>query len=330
MFRVTSLTSMDDRQLNRWIKRLALLLVAGTILFTAFYVFDRWRAPAPAIVDQRVTALEQAVRDDPEDIASRGQLADLYVQKGLFQEAIDQYSQILKTGKADEQASYGRAGAYMGLEQYDLAATDYQRVVDIAADTDAASTDPFLQAAYYGLGQIAMNDGKPADAIANLEKALAIKRSDADALYLIGTAYSATGQTDKAESALRAAVAFVPIGWAEPYTALADTFTKAGKTYFAAWAGAMADLAAGKPDEAESSLKAIVDTDAAIDAAIGLGLVYETRGDLASATTWYSNALAKDPANAAAKLGLGRVSAGGTDAPLPALPTPAVPDGGNG
>ena len=51
-------------------------------------------------------------------------------------------------------------------------------------------------------------------------------RSDADALYLIGTAYVATGETDKAETTLRAAVAFVPIGWAEPYTAMADAFTK--------------------------------------------------------------------------------------------------------
>ena len=30
MFRVTSLAKMDDRQLNRWIKRALLLLVVGT------------------------------------------------------------------------------------------------------------------------------------------------------------------------------------------------------------------------------------------------------------------------------------------------------------
>ncbi len=326
MFRVTSLTSMDDRQLNKWIKRLALILVAGTVLFTGFYFLDRWRAPATPMVDQRLSALEQAVRDNPEDIASRGQLADVYMNKGRFEDALAQYDQIITTGKAEEQATYGRAGAYMALQQFELAAKDYQRVVDIAADTDAASTDPFLQAAYYGLGQIAMNDGKPAEAIPSLEKALAIKRSDADALYLIGKAYTATGQTDKAETALRAAVAFVPIGWSEPYTALVDTFTKAGKPTLATWATAMADLADGKPDLAESSLLAIADSDAAVDAAIGLGLLFETRGDLATASTWYSRALAKDPENAAARLGLGRT---GSSTGLPALPTPGVPGGQN-
>jgi hypothetical protein len=57
MFRVTSLTSMDERQLNRWIKRLALLLVAGIVLFAAFYTLDRWRAPATPIVDRQLSAL---------------------------------------------------------------------------------------------------------------------------------------------------------------------------------------------------------------------------------------------------------------------------------
>ena len=110
----------------------------------------------------------------------------------------------------------------MGLGQLDDAAKDYQAVVDIAKGGEMANVDPMLQASYYSLGSIAMQQARPADAIAHLEKALAIKRSDADALYLIGTAYVATGETDKAETALRAAVAFVPIGWSEPYVALAD------------------------------------------------------------------------------------------------------------
>jgi Tfp pilus assembly protein PilF len=172
-----------------------------------------------------------------------------------------------------------------------------------------------------------MQQGKPADAITSLEKALAIKRSDADALYLIGTAYVATGQTDLAETALRGAVAFVPIGWREPYAALAEGFTKAGKTAMAEWAGAMADLAAGKPDLAEPRLLAIVNSDAAVDAAIGLGLLYESKGDTANAGDWYGKALALSPDNAAARLGMGRV---GASAPaLPALPMPGASAGGN-
>jgi tetratricopeptide (TPR) repeat protein len=327
MFRVTSLTKMDDRQLNRLIKRVLLLLVLGTVLFVGFYALDRWRPATAPIVDRRLSALEQAVRDKPDDIASRGQLADTYVAKGLYDEAIVQYSLILETGKADEQAKYGRAGAYMGLGQLDAAAADYQAVVDIAKGGEMAHVDPMLEASYYSLGSIAMQQGKPAEAIVQLEKALAIKRSDADALYLIGTAFVATGETDRAEAALRASVAFVPIGWSEPYAALADGFTRAGKTAMAEWAGAMADLAAGKPELAEPRLLAIVEGEAALDAAIGLGLLYETKGDSATAAIWYTKALALSPDNAAARLGMGRV--GASASALPALPTPVAPAGKN-
>jgi len=329
MIRVTSPTKMDDRQLNRLIKRVLLLLVLGTIAFVGFYALDRWRPATEPIVDRRLSAAEQAVRDKPEDIASRGQLADTYVAKGRYEDAIVQYNLILESDKATEQATYGRAGAYMGLGQLDAAATDYQAVVDIAKGGEMAHVDSMLQASYYSLGSIAMQQGKPAEAIPFLEKALAIKRSDADALYLAGTAYVATGETDKAETVLRAAVAFVPIGWSEPYVALAEGFTKAGKAAMAEWAGAMADLAAGRPDLAEPRLLAIIGGDAAVDAAIGLGLLYETKGDSATAAQWYARALEKSPENAPARLGLGRVGAGGAASPLPALPEPGAPAGGN-
>jgi tetratricopeptide (TPR) repeat protein len=328
MFRVTSPTKMDDRQLNRLIKRVVLLLVVGTIAFVGFYALDRWRPATTPIVDQRLSALEQAVRDKPDDIASRGQLADTYVAKGRYEDAIVQYNLILESGKATEQATYGRAGAYMGLSQLDAAAKDYQVVVDIAKGGEMANVDPMLQASYYSLGSIAMQQGKPVEAITQLEKALAIKRSDADSLYLIGTAYVATGETKKAETALRSAVDFVPIGWSEPYVALAEAFAKAGRPAEAEWAGAMADLVAGKPELAEPRLLAIADGDAAVDAAIGLGLLYETKGDTAAAADWYGKALAIDPENAPARLGMSRVGPGATA--LPGLPTPGAPAGGNG
>jgi len=327
MFRVTSPTKMDDRQLNRLIKRVVLILAVGTIAFMGFYALDRWRPATTAIVDQRLTALEQAVRDKPEDVASRGQLADTYVSTGRYEDAIVQYNLILETNQATELATFGRAAAYLGLGRLDDAAKDYQAVVEIAKGGEMANVDPMLAAAYYSLGSIAMQQAKPAEAIPLLEKALAINRSDADALYLIGTAYIATGETDKAEIALRSAVDFVPIGWSEPYVALAESFAKAGKTAEAEWAGAMADLAAGKPELAEPRLLALANGDAALDVAIGLGLLYETKGDNAAATEWYGKALAVGPDNAAARLGLNRVGPGATA--LPVLPTPGAPAGGS-
>ena len=301
------LRDLDEQRLNKAIKRVALLLAAATIAFVAFYLFDRWRMPATPIIDQQVATLEQAVRANPNDIATRGQLADTYVQKGRFEDAISQYDQILATDTAVELARFGRAAAYMGVNRYDDAAADYLAVVEIAKGGEMASVDPTLESAYYNLGLISLQQNKAADAVAYLEDALRIKRSDADALYLIGKAYTQTGATDKAEIALRRAIAFVPVGWADPYTALVATFTAAGRTAEAEWAGAMADVAAGKPELAEPRLLAIANGEAALDVAIGLGLLYESTGDTAKAATWYATALERDPGNDAATLGLGRV-----------------------
>jgi tetratricopeptide (TPR) repeat protein len=317
-----SLSSLHEPQIDRLIKRAALLLMVGAVLFGAFYALDRWRPAPPPLLDQRLTLLEQAVRDDPGDIASRGQLADTYVGKGRFSEAVAQYDAILASGKADEMARLGRAAAYLGLERFAEAAADYQAVVDIAKDGEMANVDTKLEAAYYGLGSVAMKQGRPADAITHLEKALAITRSDADALYLIGTAFAATGQTDKAVTVLRAAVVFVPIGWSEPYAALADAYASSGKSAMAAWAKAMVDLNSGRKDLAEPALKALVDGEAAVEAAVGLGLLYESDGDGATAATWYAKALALQPGNNGALMGLGRV--GPASSALPALPTPGT------
>jgi tetratricopeptide (TPR) repeat protein len=337
MFRVTSLTSMSDRQLNRWIKRIAAILVIGTIAFVGFYVFDRWRPPSAPIVDREVASLEAAVQADPSDIASRGRLADLYVTKGRYQEAVTQYQAILATGQSLELAHYGLGTAYQGLGDLDGAAKEFQAVVDIAKDGEMANVDPMLNSAYYALGEIALAQDRPADAVTALEAAVSIKRSDADALYLLGTAYVAVGKPDEAIGVIKQAIAFVPLGWSEPYVALGTAYAAKGDAAHETWAAAMAALSDGDGDTAMAKLQTITDGPAALDAAIGLGLAYERAGDGPTAAEWYRKALVIDPEDGAAKLGLTRVSppASSTPAapattPLPALPAPGDLSGGNG
>jgi tetratricopeptide (TPR) repeat protein len=309
----------DDRQLTIWIRRLALLLVVGSVAFTAVYLFDRWRPSPPPILDQRLAALEEAVRSNPGDIAARGQLADTYVEKGRFAEAITQYDAILAAGKDEYLARFGRAAAFLGLGELDRAALDYQAVVDIGLTGEMANVDPRLEAAYYQLGVIAMKQARAAEAAGFLEKALTINRADADAMYLLGTAYAAVGRSADAITVLRASVVFVPTGWTEPYIALADAYAQSGEAALASWSQAMADLGAGRVDSAEQALRSLTDGEAALDAAIGLGYLYESRGNPAAAATWYARALQLDPKSTAAGMGLGRVAG--------ASPAPAASEG---
>jgi tetratricopeptide (TPR) repeat protein len=312
MSRVTSLAAIPDAQLNRWIRRLALLLLVGIIAFVAFYVVDRYRAPTASIVNREMAAMEDAVRADPTDIASRGRLADLYLAANRYDDAIAQYTEIIKTGKQDEAAYVSRGLAYQEKGDLDAAAADFTKVVELAGDTELAVVDPMLQTAHYGLGAIALKQDRAQEAVDELLKALAINRSDADTMNLLGAAYVKLGTPEKAIEPLRQAILFVPIGWADPYQTLADAYAAMGETEEAEWAGAMAAWQSGDPGGATAQLEAIADGKAALDARIGLGLLAETAGEPATAADWYQKALDLDASNKAAQLGLSRAS-GGTD-----------------
>ncbi len=327
MSRVTSLTNMPEAQLNRWIRRIALLFVVVLIAFVAFYAVDRFRAPAAPILDRELAALEEAVRTDPTDIASRGRLADLYLAANRHDEAIAQYTEIIKTGKQDEAGYVSRGRAYEMKGDLPAAAADYAKVVEIAAPTEMANVDPMLQTSYYGLGAIALQQDKAEEAIDNLLKSLAIKRTDADAMNLLGAAYVQAGTPEKALEPLRKAVLFVPIGWPDPYQTLAAAYAATGDADLAEWANAMVAGQTGDVEDAIKRLEAIADGDAALDARIGLGLLAESTGDNATATTWYRKALEIDSESKSAQLGLSRVS-DGTQA-HPDIAPSASPEGSN-
>jgi tetratricopeptide (TPR) repeat protein len=198
-------------------------------------------------------------------------------------------------------------------------------VVDIAKTGEMANVDPGLEAAYYGLGSIALAQNRPKDAIEPLTNAVAIVRTDADALYSLGTAYLLTDDADKAIDLLRRAIALVPAGWAEPYQRLSEAYDKQGNAAYATWAKAMAALTTGDLATAETSLKSITTGPAAVDALIGLAVLEETRGDSAAAASWYGQALDKDPQNVVAQLGLARVRAiAAPPSNHPALPSPTA------
>jgi tetratricopeptide (TPR) repeat protein len=330
MSRVTSLTSMSDKQLNRWIKRIGLLFVVALIAFAGFYAVDRFRMPTAPIADQKTVVLEEAVRKDPSNVSARGQLADLYYAKGRFEDAITQYTTLIDAKKDVELATLGRGNAYRALEKWPEATKDYQAVVNIAASGEMSNVDTNLESAYFGLGMIALGQDKAEEAVDPLLKALAISRTDADALNAIGLAYTKTDQPDQAIAVLRQAVALVPVGWAEPYQNMAVAYTKLNEPDLAAWAGAMATLEAGDSSGAEAQLLKLVNGDAAGEATVGLGIVYEERGDSGTAATWYQKALDLDQNNEPALMGLRRAGgAKATASPQPSASSSPVPSGSN-
>lgn len=308
MFRVTSLTAMPEQQLNRWIKRIALLFVVILIAFVAFYVFDRYNplAPAPK-VDREIATAEEKVKAAPEDLAARGALADLYVSAKRYPDAVTQYDAILATGKGEELARLGRARAYEALGNTEGAIADWQRVIEIAKGGEMAAVDPNLALAYYRLGQLLVAKGDVQAGVDSLKLSLAVSKTDADTLYALGTAYTTLGQYDQAIASFKRATAFVPVGWPEPYQGLATAYARKGDAAMATWAGAMAALAIKDTATAETQLKTLLGGSADLDASMGLGLAAETRGEGQQAIPYYQHVLDVDPKNEAAMLAMSRV-----------------------
>ncbi len=280
---IRAIRGPNNRTLNRLIKILALGLLVGVPLIAGFYWMDRHVDASPSQADRAIATAEANVRQSPDDLNARNNLAAAYVTAGRFQDGIDQFTQILQKDAANRAAILGRGLAYFYAGQPDRAKADFQAFVDKNSAGEFAKTDPQLEQAYYELGVIAIQESRPADAVVALQKALAIDGGDADALYSYGAALIRTGDPTKGVAALRQAVAFVPSGWCDPYGSLVDGYTALHDQAAIAWATGMVDFCGDRLDQAEAALKPLVGGSMRTDALIGLALVAARRGDADSA-----------------------------------------------
>lgn len=309
----------SERALNRLILGLAVLLVVGVPALGLFYVLDRHVDPGPTLVQRQLSTAEEAVRAEPNKLSNRILLAAAYMTAKRYDEAVNQFTEVLKVEPGHRGALLGRGEAYLALGNLDAARTDYQKLVDDARAGEMANVDPQLEAAYYNLGAIALKQDRPKDALDLLQAATAINRTDADVLNLLGTALLRTDDPKQAVEALRRAILFVPTGWCEPYGQLRDAYTALGDATGAGYAGGMVAFCEGRPEEARQQLGAITAGAYVLDATLGLALIAEDQGDVSAAADLYSRVLTLDPQNFTAMSGLNRL---GT-APASASPVPA-------
>ena len=318
---------LSDRTLNRLTIATIVVLVVGIPLVGVIYFMDRSVSAGPSMAERAVSIAEAGVRNAPNDVNARLVLASSYMSDQRYADAVAQYTQVLAAAKDNRNALLGRGNAYLSLKDLPNATKDFNAFVDLVKNETAAAADTQLQEAYYRLGDIALRDGRNADAVKLLQSALAIDQSDADTMNLLGAAYLKTGDAKDAVAMLLSATAFVPTGWCEPYQTLAQAYTALGKPAGASYANGMAALCAKQPDVAITALTPLTTGEFALQATLGLGMVAESQGDVATATSLYQKALATDPRNFNAIAGLQRLGTGGSAAPTGSGPSssPAAP-----
>jgi tetratricopeptide (TPR) repeat protein len=320
-----TLSEISDRTLRRATRIVVIALVLGVPLVAGFYWFDRHPSAGPSLNDRAVAAAEAAVRQSPNDIAARDHLAAAYVSAGRLDDGIKQFSQVLDAAPNDRPALLGRGIAYItqanldpakvDTAKLDLARADFQAIVDASKAGEFAATDPQLEQAYYELGVIAVQIGKPADAVTALTEALKINGGDADALYTFGMALIQTGDPTKGIAAIRHAVQYVPTGWCQPYEGLRTGYDALNDPIGSQWAAGMVDMCTGQLAAAEAALQPLTSGPMKIDALLGLALTARMGGDATAAAGYYRQVLAIDPKNTSASIGIGQL--GLLDSPAP-------------
>jgi tetratricopeptide (TPR) repeat protein len=318
---------MSNRSLRRLVRLLALVLVVGTPLLVAGYLLDQRVDAGPTLAERKVAEAEVAVRDNPDDIGLRFNLAAAYLAVQREVDAIAQYDEVLEADPDNVPALLYKATVLQDRGEPAAAEPLYERIVALRRDGEFAKVDTDLQQAYFGLGLIALVDERFDDAVAALESAVRIDRADADSWHQLALAQLGAGSPAQAIQAERQVIMFIPTEWADPYATMADAFTALGQPEQAEWALGMVDLVAKEYDAAKEHLLPLVDGPAKADALLGLGLVAEHEGDREAAVDWYHKALVLDPENVTASWGLARLDVG---SPAPSGNPSSEPAGGNG
>lgn len=266
--------------LDRAVKLAAIALVVLAVLFGAYYYFDRYVSIGDeSPLDMGVEELEEAVREDPANPDTRLALAEVYIATNRYADAIDQAEDVLDQFPDSDRALLVLGIAYEASGETESAIESLSAFVDLRKDSEMAHVDTTLEAAYFYLGRSYLALGRPAEAAAALEAAVAISPGDADAMHQAGLAFQALGDHDRALQYFERATTFVPV-FAEVYEAMEGTYGDLGNSDGVRYAVAMQLYSAGQYGEAlEQLLEVTASLPDFAPGFLGLALTYEQLGE---------------------------------------------------
>lgn len=285
----------DNNQLSRLVTLAFGLLILIVVVFGGYYYWDRYiHIGDTSPLELGVKELETIVRENPDDPEARVALAQYYFQNGAYEHAIEQSQQIIDTYPENDGALLILGVSYAHSGETQASVEPLQQFVAIRSESPMAGTDKTLETALYFLGESYVLLQRPAEAIKTLEQALEIDRTDADAMYQLGLAYSLNGEHELALEQYHNAVRFVP-DFTEVYQGMIASYSDLDQPSYVAYARGMEAFALKDYETARVHLEsAINDLPYFAPVALGLGLTLEQTGDLETAEVYLMRALELD------------------------------------
>ncbi|MBI4498037.1 MAG: tetratricopeptide repeat protein [Chloroflexi bacterium] len=290
---------------RRGLVLLSLVVVAG---FFLFYYVDRYVRLAPGPAQLTIARLEERVRQAPNNLGLRVQLAEAYATQRRYDEAVSQYQAAIKLEEENPAAHLGLGNTYFTQKKYPQAKEAYQKVIDFYQDKPYRRSLRPLNDLYFNLAVMYEQEGSLEEAAASLEEALAIDRVDADALHRLGTVRLRQSRPEDAATACEQAVRFVP-DFPSAYETLVSVYEQLGDRGRQLYARGMLRYSQkdypGAVGILEQAVQALPDHEGAW---VGLAMAYERNDQKEQALGAYRDAERLNADNLLIKWGIQRLS----------------------
>jgi tetratricopeptide (TPR) repeat protein len=149
--------------------------------------------------DDALHVINKLLTSRPDSVRALQQRADILTSKGLHDEAIQDWTQILEYNK-NHHGYYGRGLCYYHKKNLKLALADFKNANRIQADTRS----------YNALGKCLKELGQDMEAVTAHTKALNLDPSNKEAALDIGIAYMSQSQPDEAGKFIAKALSIDP------------------------------------------------------------------------------------------------------------------------
>lgn len=298
----------DTRRLTRLIMVIGVLLVVTVIAFGGYYYYDRYHSSKPSTLQTNLVQAEQAVAQDPTNAEKRAALAELYMFNARYDDAIAKAGEVMVAAPDNQRAWLVLGMSYAFKGDAPSSIEPLQKYVDANKDVDMPGLNRGLQAAAYYLGDSYLKLGQAEKAVEPLTNAVQWSKTDADAMYKLGVAWTKTNKYDDALLMFHSAVAFVP-NFSEAYEGMAEVYQIKNQPGYVKYAQGM--VAYSKKDYPAAIDLLTQSTQAEPEFApafAGLGLAHEAQGSWEQALSAYTTAAKLDVNNLTASHGLDRVN----------------------
>jgi tetratricopeptide (TPR) repeat protein len=195
-----------------WIDYAIWAVAALTIGLFAYLGYAYWqqqvyqRQTSPAA--RAVANLEGIVKKMPADPGARVRLAQAYLAADRVDDAVQQYQDALKLQKDYPDALMGLGLIAMDQKDWRTAEGYWKRIIDKLENGEYSAKDDRLEAGYYYMGTVFIEEHNYDDAISYLKQALRIRPDASDTHYTLSVAYKNAGSPKKQLEELKIALMF--------------------------------------------------------------------------------------------------------------------------